>query len=224
MSRLLPPPHAVLGYRRDGRPIYPVLGASSEDPSNGGEPQVTLGQQQLQQMMAREKDQGSRAGRRDLVEKLGFASAAELEQWVTQQRDAEQQQLTDTQRREQDLTARETAAAQREAAAVARERSAVRRSALAGRGAVGDNLEDAVALLRLPDDADDTALDQAVTELQSRRPELFRVSTPGTSQVPPAPGGAPASVPPARPGGPAPKPGEGGLAMARRRGLLPPSS
>lgn len=224
MSRLLPPPRAVLGYRRDGRPIHPVLGASPEDPSNGGEPQVTLGQQQLQQMMAREKDQGSRAGRRDLVEKLGFTSAAELEQWVTQQRDAEQEQLTDAQRREQDLSARETAAAQREAAAVSRERSAVRRSALAGRGAVGDNLEDAVALLRLPDDADATALEAAVTDLQGRRPELFRVPAPGAGHVPPAPGGAPASAPPARPGGPAPKPGEGGLAMARRRGLLPPSS
>ncbi|MFE1558906.1 hypothetical protein ACFW6V_28480 [Streptomyces sp. NPDC058734] len=224
MSRLLPPPHAVLGYRRDGRPIYPVLGASSEDPSNGGEPQVTLGQHQLQQMMAREKDQGSRAGRRDLVEKLGFASAAELEQWVTQQRDAEQQQLTDAERREQDLSAREKAAALREAAAVARERSAVRRSALAGRGAVGDNLEDAVALLRLPDDADADALDQAVAELHSRRPELFRTAALGAGQVPPAPGGAPASAPPPRPGGQAHKPGEGGLAMARRRGLLPPAS
>ncbi|MEV7579058.1 hypothetical protein ACIRUY_29700 [Streptomyces erythrochromogenes] len=175
-------------------------------------------------MMAREKDQGSRAGRRDLVEKLGFTSAAELEQWVTQQRDAEQEQLTDAQRREQDLSARETAAAQREAAAAARERSAVRRSALAGRGAVGDNLEDAVALLRLADDADATALEEAVTDLQSRRPELFRVAAPGAGHVPPAPGGAPASAPPPRPGGSAPKPGEGGLAMARRRGLLPPSS
>ncbi len=33
MVRPLPPRHPV-GFRRDGRPIYPILGASSEDEAN----------------------------------------------------------------------------------------------------------------------------------------------------------------------------------------------
>ncbi|MFH8635487.1 hypothetical protein [Streptomyces goshikiensis] len=224
MARILPSPTAVLGFRRDGRPIFPVLGASSEDPSNSPDTQVTFGQQQLQHLMAREKDQGARAGARALVDRLGFASAAELEQFVTSQREAEKQQLTEVQRREQELTAREAAAGQREAQAIAREREAVRRSALAGLGATGTGLEDAVVLLRAPGDADDVALAQAAQDLRQRRPELFGPASPGPAPVPPAPGGAPASVPPPRPGGQTSKPGAAGLAMARRRGLVPPTS
>lgn len=224
MSRILPSPTAVLGFRRDGRPIFPVLGASSDDPANSPDAQVTFGQQQLQHLMAREKDQGARAGARALVDRLGFASAAELEQFVTAQREAEKQQLTEVQRREQELTAREAAAGQREAQAIAREREAVRRAALAGLGATGTGLDDAVVLLRTPDDADDAALAQAAQDLRQRRPELFGPATAGPAPVPPAPGGAPASVPPPRPGGQTSKPGAAGLAMARRRGLVPPTS
>lgn len=227
MSRILPSPTAVLGFRRDGRPIFPVLGASSEDPSNSPDTQVTFGQQQLQHLMAREKDQGARAGARALVDRLGFASAAELEAFVTAQREAEKQQLTEVQRREQELTAREAAASQREAQAIAREREAVRRATLAGLGATGTGLDDAVVLLRTPDDADDAddaALAQAAQDLRQRRPELFGPASPGPAPVPPAPGGAPASVPPPRPGSQISKPGAAGLAMARRRGLVPPTS
>ncbi|MER7118442.1 hypothetical protein ACFQL8_09395 [Streptomyces goshikiensis] len=77
MSRILPSPTAVLGFRRDGRPIFPVLGASSEDPSNSPDTQVTFGQQQLQHLMAREKDQGARAGARALVDQSANVAALE---------------------------------------------------------------------------------------------------------------------------------------------------
>ncbi|RNL73171.1 hypothetical protein EBF04_23880 [Streptomyces sp. I6] len=56
----------MLGYRRDGRPIYPVLGASSADPSND-DATLTLSQKQLNTLLAREKDQGGRAAVRALV-------------------------------------------------------------------------------------------------------------------------------------------------------------
>lgn len=223
MSRTMPNPGAVLGYRRDGRPIFPILGASSEDPSNTAV-KVSFDQQQLQQLMAREKDQGQRSGARALVEKLGFASASELEQFITQQREAEKAQLTEAQRREQDLDAREAAAIQREAAASTRERDAARRAALAGLGATGEDLNDAVALLRVHEDADDTAVAQAASDLRDRRPELFTTVPKTPDAIPPAPGGSPASVPPSRPGGQTSKPGSAGLAMARRRGILPPAS
>lgn len=224
MSRILPSPAAVLGFRRDGRPIRPILGASPEDPSNTPDPQVTFGQQQLQQLMAREKDQGARAGARALVDRLGFTSASELEQFVTAQREAEKQQLTEVQRREQELNAREAAAGQREAQAIAREREAAKRAALAGLGATGTGLDDAVVLLRASGDSDDAALAQAAQDLRERRPELFTPRQTTPTPTPPAPGGAPASVPPSRPNNPTAKPGAAGLEMARRRGLVPPTS
>ncbi|KIZ15396.1 hypothetical protein SNA_27985 [Streptomyces natalensis ATCC 27448] len=208
----------MLGYRQDGRPIYPVLGASADDPSND-EAMVTVSQKQLSTMLAREKDQGGRAAVRSLVGKLGFTSSAELTDYIGVQRQAEDDQLSEAQRREQELAARERAAVAREAQALARERDAARRALLAGVGATGRDLDDAVALLRMPDDADDGALTEAVEELKSRRPELF---TGAARQAPSAPGGAPASVPPPRPNPVDRKPGAAGIEMARRRGLIPP--
>ncbi|WP_433547176.1 hypothetical protein ACQPZG_20385 [Streptomyces sp. CA-294286] len=219
MTRSLPAPHSVLGYRRDGRPIFPVLGASPEDESND-EHNVTLSQAKLNTLLSREKDQGGRAALRALAEKLGFSSTSDLSDYVSGQRQAEQEQLTEAQRREQLLAEREKAAVAREAQALSRERDAARRALLAGVGALGRDLDDAVALLRVPDDADESAVGEAVQDLKSRRPELFSPAPPGTSVLPAAPGGAPASVPPSRPGGVERKPGSAGMEMARRRGLL----
>ncbi|MGW6021219.1 hypothetical protein [Streptomyces sp. NPDC055099] len=217
-TRSLPAPSTVLGYRGDGRPIFPVLGASPDDDSNGDEAAVSLSQKHLSTLMAREKDQGGRAAVRSLIDKLGFSSASTLEEFITAVRKAEQEQLTETERREQALAEREQAALARENAAVAREREATRRTLLASAGATGCDLDDAVALLRVADNADETAFGEAVQELKDRRPELFAQPAP---PAPAAPGGAPASVPPPRPGNIESKPGAGGLEMARRRGLVP---
>lgn len=220
MTRSLPTPRTVLGRRQDGRPIYPVLGASSDDPSND-EVTVNISQKQLNTLMAREKDQGGRAAIRTLVEKLGFANAGALEEHLVGVRQAEQEQLSEAERREQALAEREKAAAAREAAALARERDAARRAVLSDVGATGHDLDDAVALLHAPDDAEGEALANAVQELKARRPELFGTVPVDIQQFPAAPGGAPASVPPSRPGGVDSKPGSAGLEMARRRGILP---
>ncbi|MFF8961914.1 hypothetical protein ACF1BK_04020 [Streptomyces globisporus] len=221
MTRSLPAPSTVLGYRRDGRPIHPVLGASADDSSND-ETSVSLSQKHLSTLMAREKDQGGRAAVRTLIDKLGFSSASALEEFIIGARESEQERLTEAQRREQSLVERKEAAAAREAAALAREQEAVRRTALASSGVAGHDLDDAVALLRVPEGADDAVLNDAVQALQDRRPELFARPTPHTRPGAPAaaPGGAPASVPPARPRSVERKAGAAGLEMARRRGLL----
>ncbi|GHE11391.1 hypothetical protein [Streptomyces alanosinicus] len=216
-TRSLPAPTAVLGYRRDGRPIHPVLGASPDDDSNSDEATLSISQKHLSTLMAREKDQGGRAAVRGLVEKLGFPSASALEEFITTVRKAEQEQLTEAERREQALAEREKAALGRENAAIAREREVMCRALLARAGATGRDLDDAVVLLRVADDADETAFDEAIQELKGRRPELFAHPS---HPLPAAPGGAPASVPPPRPGNVERKPGAAGLEMARRRGLL----
>lgn len=172
MTRSLPTPSTVVGYRQDGRPIYPVLDASADDASND-ETSVNLSQKHLSTLMAREKDQGGRAAVRTLVDKLGFSSASALEEFVTSARESEQERLTQTQRREQLLVEREEAAAAREAAAPAREQDASRRTVLASAGVAWHDLDDAVVLLRVADDADGAVLNDAVEALKGRRPELF---------------------------------------------------
>ncbi len=202
-----------------------MLGASAEDPSNdpgdeGTPPAATVTQEDLSRLLAREKTQGGRAAVKKLLGDLGFDNSEALVDFVTQQREAEQAALSDVERREQAAVERERQAEQRIAEAVARERAAVRRAVLAGLGASGEDLDDAVVLVErvLADqpEADEEAVAAAAEQLKERRPELF-----GQVQetVPPAPGGSPAGGPPSR-GGTPPKPGSAGLDMARRRGYV----
>lgn len=223
--RSLPSPLVPVGYRRDGRPIYPVLGASPEDESNkqgdDGTHAGAVSQEDLSRLLAREKTQGGRAAVKKLLGELGFDNAEALSAFVTSQREAEAAALTEVERREQAAAERERQAEQRLAEAEARERAAVRRALLAGLGASGEDLADAVALVdrALADqpDADEETVTAAAEQLKERRPELFgqqRETVP-----PPAPGGSPAGGPPPR-GGTTPKPGSAGLDMARQRGYI----
>ncbi|TKS96259.1 hypothetical protein [Streptomyces lasalocidi] len=96
MDRLLPAPRTPVGHRRDGRPIFPMLGADSTDPSNVQLPTAPpaadpaapptpgqgLDQEALTRQLAREKEQGERAAVRKLVEPLGFTKADDLTAFV----------------------------------------------------------------------------------------------------------------------------------------------
>ncbi|MFD4482387.1 hypothetical protein ACFVXC_35140 [Streptomyces sp. NPDC058257] len=226
MVRPLPPRRPV-GHRRDGRPIFPILGASSEDETNdqlddapddgGTDQQVTVTQDRLGKMLTREKAQGERAAIKRLLSTLGFDNPKALTEFVSSQREAEQAALSEVERREQIAQERELQAARREELAAERERAALRRAALVALGAEGDDLVDAERLLAVDDeDADEAQFQAAAEALRARRPELFgEVRTP----VPAAPAGAPAGRGPARTT-PVAKPGAAGLEMAKRRGLI----
>ncbi|MFM9596083.1 hypothetical protein ACKI1J_39895 [Streptomyces scabiei] len=221
----LPKPLEPVGHRRDGRPIYPILGASPNDDSNkpegeSGVPSGGVTQEDLARLLAREKTQGGRAAVKKLLGDLGFDSSEALTEFITTKRDAEHAALTEVERREQAAEEKLRTAEAREAQALATERAAIRRAALGGLGAVGDDLDDAVLLIdrALHDqpDADEEAVLAAAEQLKERRPELFGR---GRETVPPAPGGSPASGPPKRGGIPVRR-GAAGLEMARRRGLI----
>ncbi|WP_425245418.1 hypothetical protein [Streptomyces sp. NEAU-NA10] len=204
-------------------PTRPAAEPATEDT---GVAVVTIPQDELSRRFAREKDQGRRAGVRDLLGQLGFESAKALTEFVEnqrqaeqQRRDAEQARLSEAERREQAAAERERQAQEREAQATARERDAARRAALVGLGATGPELEDAVVLLarRIEPDADDSTLIQAAEELKQRRPELFDARSPQPPASPPS--GSPSNIP-GRSGSTPPRPGQFGLDLARRRGHL----
>jgi hypothetical protein len=197
----LPNTFEPVGHRRDGRPIYPILGASPDDDSNKpgdeGDLSGAVAQEDLSRLLAREKTQGGRAAVKKLLGDLGFDSSEALTEFVTTKRDADQAALTEIERREQAADEKLRSAETREAQALAKERAAIRRAALGGLGATGDDLDDAVLLIdrALHDqpDADEETVAVAAQQLKERRPELFG-STRETA--PPAPGGSPVGGPP----------------------------
>lgn len=182
---------------------------------------VSMTQDELTALAAKEKDQGKRAGARqaleDFAKEHGFGNVDDAKAFIAAARKSQEDALSEEEKRRQELEKREQDLVQREAAAAARERAAARRSVLVGLGATGDDLEDAAALLRVDDDADDDTITQAAQQLKERRPELFG-ATPAPSTLPPAPGGAPATG--QRPGASSHKPGDAGREMLRRRGKL----
>lgn len=218
---------AMAVFYNDGGDPPPGGAPNPQDPPKPGPPATprTFTQDELTALAAKEKAQGERAGARAALEKvaseLGFTNLDDAKAFIEEGRKAKEAQLSEQQKRERELADREARADAREKAAEARERTANRRALLAGLGATGDDLDDATALLRVPDDADDTDVQAAADALKERRPELFGATRqPDPAAVPPAPTGLPAAGVP-RPGASQPKPGERGLAMLKRRGKLP---
>ncbi|MFD8516590.1 hypothetical protein ACFV27_37300 [Streptomyces antimycoticus] len=218
-------PSPFVFYADGGDPPAGEPPAADPAPKPGPPPSRTFSQDEVAALAAKEKAQGERAGARAALEKFaadnGFSNVDDAKAFIEEARKAREAQLSEQEKREQALAKREQEIADREAAAVARERNASRRAVLVGLGATGDDLEDAAALLRVADDADDDAVQEAATALKERRPELFGVA-PATAPggPPPAPGGAPAGGPPSRQA-PAGKPGDRGREMLIRRGKLP---
>lgn len=190
-------------YNDGGNPVPDPKPADPPKPTPPPEPTVTMSQDELNALAAKEKDQGKRAGARAALEEFaaehGFTTLGDAKVFIAAARKAQEDALSEQEKRERELADREARAEAREQAALARERAAARRAVLAGLGATGDDLEDAAALLRVNEDADETTIADTAAKLKERRPELFGATTtaPGTV-LPPAPSGAPA-------GGPSPR-------------------
>ncbi|MGV9226414.1 hypothetical protein ACWDPF_27520 [Streptomyces albogriseolus] len=214
-------PGIAVFYNDGGQP--PADPPKPSPPPAAPETGKQFTQEELERIAAREKSQGERAGARKALEDFaaehGFSNVDDAKAFIAAARQAEEAKKSEEQRLRDELERIKAEAAAREAAAIARERAANRRALLAGLGATGDDLEDAAALLRVDDDADEAAVREAAEKLKERRPELFGSRpAPQASPLPPAPGGAPAGAPPTRSAGD--KTGNRGLEMARLRGHL----
>lgn len=193
---------------------------------------VVITQERFGQNMAKERRAGRHAAFRELAEAAGVDfdvdtfDPKKFGEMFRQADEARRAKLTEDEQRAEELRVREESLATRAATLEQRERDAQQlahttriRAALVGLGASGADLDDAVALLRVPDDISDEDLTKAATELKTRRAEMFGATT-EPAGAPPAPSGMPAPGMP-RPGGAQPKPGQRGLEMLRRRGKVP---
>nr|WSX25584.1 hypothetical protein OG690_37840 [Streptomyces tubercidicus] len=213
-------PNPAICYADGGDDPAPEGGAAIESPKPAPPAAKVFTQDEVAALAAKEKSQGERAGARKALEEFaaanGFANADDAKAFIEAARQAKEAALSEEEKRKAALDRREQELAAKEAAAVARERIANRRAVLVGLGATGEDLEDATALLRVDDDADDTTISEAAARLKERRPELFGArSTPPAAApaMPPAPGGSPAGGP--LPRTPAPK--DDVKATARKR-------
>lgn len=165
---------------------------------------VAMTQDRFNKIMTRQFEKSRDAAYRELAESLGLPydpktfDPDSFKSTLKEGQDARQQILTDEQKRSAELEAREQAIAAREAqarqaqeAAAARDHDSKIRAALVSRGATGDDLEDAIALIRLDTDADDAAIGAAADALKERRGVLFG-ATSAPQTLPPAPSGGPA--------------------------------
>lgn len=170
------------------------------DPNGGAAPRV-YDQTAFDSATTRARQEGERKAQRELAKSLGFTredgtgDVDAMKQFTQQQREQQQNQLTEVERREQAAAQREQAAQQRDAQAAARERAALIREHLvtagAGAGAADaqarrEMIADAQALLLrdLPDgEADEAALTAAVESVKRRAPGFFGTVAPG---APPA--------------------------------------
>ncbi|MFB7222460.1 hypothetical protein [Streptomyces sp. NPDC056227] len=186
-------------FYNDGGDDGPA-GTDGQAPKPAPPAQRVFTQAEVESLAAKEKAQGQRAGARTALEEFaaehGFSNVDDAKAFIAAARKAQDDALTEQQKRERELADREAKAEAREKAAEARERTANRRAVLVGLGATGDDLDDASALLRVPDDADEATLQDAADKLKARRPELFGAPAPAAAVLPPAPGGAPAGGPP----------------------------
>ncbi|MFD9443405.1 hypothetical protein [Streptomyces sp. NPDC060001] len=206
------PTPADVAARAGQQPAAPVLPpAAPVQPAPGSEPVLLdhgtgepMTQAAFTKIMARENAKGRRATIREIAEAAGVPfdpdnfDVSQFGQAFKAAETARQERLTEEQKRQEELTnkeraleAREAAAAEREAEAARRDRASRIRQTLVTLGATGTDLEDAAALLRVPDDADDAALLKAAEELKARRAEMFG-GTAAAQTLPPAPSGAPA--------------------------------
>ncbi|MEU9014255.1 hypothetical protein AB0D12_31700 [Streptomyces sp. NPDC048479] len=202
------PTPADLAARAGQQP--PPAPAAHPDPLIDHDTGLAMTQDRFSKIMTRENTKGRNKLLRELAEAAGIPfdpDNFDVVKFGGMLKDAEQTrqaQLSEEQRRTEELAKREreaderiAAAEQREAEAAKRDRESRVRSALVRLGATGDDLDDATALMRLADDADDAAITTAAEALKARRAELFG-GTAAPSPLPPAPSGAPAGAPPAR--------------------------
>ena len=173
-------------------------------PPASADPAKQFTQEDLERIAAREKAQGKRSALKEFAEAHGFTTVEDAEAFIQAARQAQQDALSEDERRRQELDRREQDLAAKEAAATSRERAAIRKAAVMGLGATGEDLADALALLERDlaeqPDADESTVTAAAEALKARRPALFGTAPAAQAQptLPPAPGGAPAG------GGPRP--------------------
>lgn len=155
-------------------------------------------QDQVNAIAAREKDEGKRAGQREMLEALGFNSADEAKAFFKKAKDDEKARMSETERREKEAQEAEAKAKEAEAKANAKLREANICAELQDQGVPKAQTKLVAKMVELDDSVvdDEKKISEAVAALKKAMPNLFTAqggsATPPGSHPTPPPRGAPA--------------------------------
>jgi hypothetical protein len=169
-----------------------------------GEPQ-TFTQDDLNRIATKEKADGRKSGRQELLRDLGVESEDDIKSLLEAKRKEDDEKLEETEREKR---ARERAESERDQAkaeaAQAKQTARVEKAMLAAGVPLGV-VDRATKMVDLEADADDDAIKAAVEQLKGDLPQLFAPAAEGSQEgdkpggeKPPA-SGSPSSIPPKPP-------------------------
>lgn len=210
-----------VGFRKDGRPIYPIRGGSeppaqppappappAEPPAPPATPPAprTFSQDEVTAIATRESQAAERSAQQKLLQELGVDSSDALKALVAAQRQADEAGKTELQRQQEAAAnARREADAEKVSAAAERFEARVER-AFASVGAVSDGTPEGDAklarirrMITVDPTADYAAVRADVDAIRTDFPTLFGGTT--ADGAPPAPPSDPKGKPPATPPG-----------------------
>jgi len=144
--------------------------------------EVVMSQRRFSAVMTREKDEGRRAAKRDLLGELGVEDVDELKDIVKAAQDAADKDTNDTARlqREADQARRVAEAAKAEAKQARFEAKLDRR--LMAADVPAKRVDKVRRLLDVEVGAEDDEVADAIEDLKEEFPDLFRVTAPDTSE------------------------------------------
>ena len=155
----------------------------------------TFTQSQVTSMMTKEKDQGRRQGRKEVLDALGFGTMDEAKAFSTTMKEAEAAQLSEVERAKREAEEARNAAQRDRDAAQAERFSAKLERALLTAGVVDAQVAKVGRLIAPEADWSDDEITAAVADLKADMPQLF---TPGKQDTPP-PNGDPGKAPGKKP-------------------------
>lgn len=144
----------------------------------------TFSQREMQSIAKREKADGRRSGRRELLEELGVSSVDEAKELVGAARKNEDEAKSEAERAKDQATKdRDAAARQKREAAIERRNAKIERRLLRA-GVKEDRLDRALRLLDIDEDDEDVdvkELDRQIKDLREETPTYFESETDDTT-------------------------------------------
>jgi multidrug efflux pump subunit AcrA (membrane-fusion protein) len=206
----------------DGTILPVISGGDGDDPDPKDPPDPAddgdkkFSQADLNRLLAREKNDGKRAGQSELLQALGVNNLDEAKEIIAARKAAEDAALSDADKARKEAE-REKAEAATAKAEAAREKLDSRIERALVRAHIPDDQIELVArMVVVEDGADQDKVNDAVEDLKKKMPQLFEEPDPNRAPDPAKPPGSNPGRPP-RGGAPTPTPAEAAQAVFAAR-------
>jgi signal recognition particle GTPase len=143
------------------------------EPQGSGDPEKLFSQDDVNRIMTKEKDQGKRSGRREVLDSLGFESFEEAQAFKKLLQEADAAKLSEADRAKKEAEAEKAAAAQERLEAKRDRFAAKLERQLTTAGVQPELVGKVTRLIESDVDSTDEEITAAVAELKATMPQLF---------------------------------------------------